>query len=66
MEEGMSTHYNILAWKIPWTEDSGKLQSTGWQRVRHDQNNSACTFIGQNSMPELVMLAYFIIYINFI
>ena len=27
---------NILAWKIPWTEESGGLQSTGWQRVRHD------------------------------
>ena len=63
---GMSTHYNILTWKIPWTEESGKLQSTGSQRVRHDRNNSACTFIGQNSTPELVMLVYFIIYINFI
>ena len=36
LEEGMGTHSSILAWKIPWTEESGGLQSTGSQRVRHD------------------------------
>ena len=36
LEKGMATHSNILAWKIPWTEKPGGLQSTGWQRVRHD------------------------------
>ena len=35
-EEGMATHSNILAWRIPWTEEPGRLQSTGSQRVRHD------------------------------
>ena len=35
LEKGMSTHSNILAWKIPWTEESGRLQSLGSQRVRH-------------------------------
>ena len=34
LEEGMATHSNILAWRIPWTEEHGRLQS---QRVRHDQ-----------------------------
>ena len=29
----MSTHSSILAWRIPWTEEPGGLQSTGWQRV---------------------------------
>ena len=29
-------NFSILAWKIPWAEDSGGLQSIGWQRVRHD------------------------------
>ena len=33
---GMATHPSILAWKIPWTEEPGWLQSMGWQRVRHD------------------------------
>ena len=33
LEEGMVTHPSILAWRIPWTEESGRLQSTGLQRV---------------------------------
>ena len=36
LEEGMVTHSSILAWRIPWTEEPGRLQSTGSQRVRHD------------------------------
>ena len=36
LEEGMATHSSILAWRIPWTEEPGGLQSTGSQRVGHD------------------------------
>ena len=36
LEKGMATHSSILAWKIPWTEELGGLESTGLQRVRHD------------------------------
>ena len=36
LEEGMATYSNILAWRIPWTEDPGGLQSVGSQKVRHD------------------------------
>ena len=36
LEEGMATHSSILAWRIPWTEEPGGLQSTGLQRVRQD------------------------------
>ena len=36
LEKEMSTHSRILAWKIPWTEETGGLQSTGSQRVGHD------------------------------
>ena len=36
LEEGMATHSNILAWRIPWTEEHGRLLSMGSQRVRHD------------------------------
>ena len=35
LEEEMTTHSSILAWRIPWTEEPGRLQSIGWQRVRH-------------------------------
>ena len=36
LEEGMATHSSILAWRIPWTEEPGGLQSMGSQRVGHD------------------------------
>ena len=36
LEKEMTTHSSILAWKIPWTEEPGKLWSIGSQRVRHD------------------------------
>ena len=36
LEEEMATHSSILAWRIPWTEESGGLQSIGLQRVGHD------------------------------
>ena len=36
LEEGMATHSNILAWRAPWTEEPGRLQSMGLQRVGHD------------------------------
>ena len=36
LEKGMATHSSILALRIPWTEDPGRPQSMGPQRVRHD------------------------------
>jgi len=36
MEKEMAIHSDILAWRIPWTEEPGGLQSMGWQRVRHN------------------------------
>ena len=36
LEEGMATHSNFLAWRIPWTEGLGRLQSMGLQVVRYD------------------------------
>ena len=36
LEEGMATHSSILAWRIPWTQEPGRLQLMGSQRVRHD------------------------------
>ena len=36
LEKGMATHPSILAWEIPWTEEPGRLQSMGSQRVGHD------------------------------
>ena len=36
LEKEMATHSSILAWRIPWTEEPGRLQSMGSQRVGHD------------------------------
>ena len=36
LEKGMATHSSTLAWKIPWVEEPGRLQSMGWRRVGHD------------------------------
>ena len=36
LEEGMASHSSVLAWRIPWTEEPGGLQSPGSQRVAHD------------------------------
>ena len=44
LEKDMATHSSILAWRIPWTEEPGGLQSIGSHRVRHNWSNLACTF----------------------
>ena len=36
LEKGMATHSSILAWRVPWMEEPGRLQSMGLQRVGHD------------------------------
>ena len=36
LEESMTIHSSILAWRVPWTEEPGRLQSMGPQRVEHD------------------------------
>ena len=44
MENAMATHSSILAWRVPWPEEPGELQSTGSQRVRHDLVTKHSTF----------------------
>ena len=39
----MATHPSILVWRIPWTEEPGRLESMGSQRVRHDLVSCVCT-----------------------
>ena len=36
LQKGMATHSSILAWRVPWTEEPGRLQSMGSQRVGHN------------------------------
>ena len=35
LEKGMATHFSIIAWRIPWTEEPGRLQPIGSQKVGH-------------------------------
>ena len=44
LEKGMATHSNILVWRIPWTEEPGKLQSMGLERVTHNWETNTFTF----------------------
>ena len=51
LEEGTAAHSSILAWRIPWTEEPGGLQSIGLQRVGCDWSGLACTHITIQSIP---------------
>ena len=56
LEKGMATHSNILAWRIPWTEEPGGLQSTGSQRVGH--NWAINTHTHRNTKDFWVFILY--------
>ena len=45
LEKEMGTHSSIIAWRIPWMEEHGALQSMGSQRVRHNLSDLVCTHI---------------------
>ena len=47
LEKGMATHSSILTWRIPWTEEPDRLQSTESQRVRHDWAANTNTMEGK-------------------
>ena len=53
----MATHSSILAWRIPWTEEPGGLQSTGLQRVGHDLSD----FTLKHTMMQIIILFEFFI-----
>ena len=52
LEERMASHSSVLAWEIPWTEETGRLQSTGSQRVRHPQAVTFGSAAGFLSLPK--------------
>jgi len=47
----MVTHSSILAWRIPWTEEPGGLQSMGSHRVGHDRSNLAAAAVFKSRFP---------------
>ena len=52
-EESMATHSSILAWRIPWTEEPGGLQSIGLQRIGQDWSDLACMHIDSTQVFSL-------------
>ena len=48
----MAIHSRILAWRIPWTEEPGELQSIGSQSIGHDRNSLAATAAMKFSRPK--------------
>ena len=50
----MGTHSSILAWRIPWTEEPGRLQSIVSQRVGPYLSDLACTMINKHAISNLV------------
>ena len=62
--EGTATHASILAWRIPWTEEPGGLQSKGLQRVEHDWSNWACTQYNETAMESMedIVFSDFLLY----
>ena len=50
--EGNVTHFSILPWRIPWTEEPCRLQSMGMQRVRHDLVTVTLSHIIQNQRDQ--------------
>ena len=55
LEKEMATHSSILAWKIPWTEEPGRLQSLGSQRIEHDR---ACTHTDIYIYQKLILSVF--------
>ena len=59
LEKSMATHSSILAWKIPWTEEPGGLQSMGLQRLRHDRVTNTHTHIHVYILRLLSITSYY-------
>ena len=70
LEEGMTIHSSTFAWRIPWAEEPGRLQSIGSHRVGHDCSNlahsthltiaypSKCSVISSSKKPYLTQLCH--------
>ena len=58
LKKGMETHPSILAWRFPWTEEPGGLQSIGWQRVeQYWATTTATTNLAPRSHYAIIILA---------
>ena len=56
LEKGMAVHSSLLAWRIPWTEEPGGIQSMGSKTVRHDWATNTFTFSDISDITIIVIL----------
>ena len=59
LEKGMATFSHVLAWKSPWTEESGGIQSIGFQKVKHNWETNTSTFSRQHTPPKSIMFRFY-------
>ena len=59
LEKEMAIHSNTIAWNIPWTEEPGRLQSMGSQRVGHDSATSLSLIVDFTNILILLILTEF-------
>ena len=57
LEEEVATHSSILTWKIPWTEEPGRLQSMGSQRARHNCVHMPAVMLPNSIFSEVILAA---------
>ena len=68
LEKGMATHSSILAWRIPWTEETGALQYMRLQRVRHNwATNTDLHFVSPHphSAATFIFVSNFVLWLSF-
>ena len=64
LQKGMATHSSILAWRIPWTEESGRLPCMGSQRVRHDwvpKHSDTCIIASIYAVNAMALFYFFVL-----
>ena len=62
LEEGMAAHSSILTWRIPWTEEPGRRQSMGSQRLRRNWVTNTFTLGWMNSVTKPSLLPFYVKY----
>ena len=58
LEKGKATHSSILAWRMPWTEEPGRLQSMGSQRVGHNRVTFTFKLTGIVFLSEVIKMVW--------
>ena len=64
LEKEMATYSSVFAWRIPWTEEPGRLQSMGSQTVRHTTNTHAHIHTVEKNLKKYMYVNHFAVYLK--